>query len=327
MIRSLILVLCTLIAATTTPIEFASAHDFGLAQVEVQLLKDSSISIRAKAASVVSLVTPKVPESCTIKRSSQQFPFRTLQLVEWKVVCKRDTPATDSELVLPWKIEGALLLNKSDTQMRSLYQTASGGVIRVPFTFLVKPTYSVVRTIIRYVKLGMDHILTGADHLAIVVCLSLIATGWRLVSLITAFTIGHSITLALGYLGWLKVPSLPLEATIALSVAFLAREVVLQKKSHTGSAAIIVCFGLLHGLGFASFLGGVGLPSGSVVLGLFSFNLGVEIGQIVFLAVLMLLLAIIARLPMDGRRFRQAIGIVIGSLAVAVTLGRVAAIV
>jgi hydrogenase/urease accessory protein HupE len=141
-----------------------------------------------------------------------------------------------------------------------------------------------------YLGLGIDHILSGADHLLFVFALLLlIRDRWRLVTAITAFTIAHSLTLAAAVLGWIVVPAPPVEAVVALSIMFLASE--LRKRDETDQRlserypwAIAFAFGLLHGLGFASALLEIGLPKGDVPLALFSFNLGVEIGQLMFIA-------------------------------------------
>jgi hypothetical protein len=146
-----------------------------------------------------------------------------------------------------------------------------------------------------YFRLGVEHILFGVDHLLFVTGLVLIVRrAWRLAKTITAFTAAHSITLALATLGFVQVPPAPVEATIALSIAFLARELV---RSWRGEAGITVrhpwvvafAFGLLHGFGFAGALAEVGLPQHDIPLALLLFNLGVEAGQLIFIAALLAL--------------------------------------
>jgi len=139
-----------------------------------------------------------------------------------------------------------------------------------------------------YLWLGMQHILGGYDHLLFLVCLMLIAgTGRRILFTITGFTIAHSVTLVLSALGVVHVPIPPVEAAIALSIVFLAVEIVRgDPKSLTYRYPIAVSssFGLLHGFGFAAVLGETGLPQTEITAALFFFNVGVEIGQIVFVA-------------------------------------------
>jgi len=137
-----------------------------------------------------------------------------------------------------------------------------------------------------YLTLGVKHILEGYDHLLFLVCLMLIAgTGRRILITITGFTIAHSITLALSALGLIHVPVPPVEAAIALSIVFLAVEIVRGDKSsltYRYPIAVASTFGLLHGFGFAAVLGETGLPQTEIPAALFFFNLGVELGQIIF---------------------------------------------
>jgi hydrogenase/urease accessory protein HupE len=154
----------------------------------------------------------------------------------------------------------------------------------------------VVRT---YTNLGISHILLGFDHLLFVLALMLIVDGTRtLVGTITAFTVAHSITLALATLGVLDVPGPPVEALIALSIVFVAREIIEVRQgrpSLTQRAPWIVAFGfgLLHGLGFAGALAEVGLPPASVPLALLFFNVGVEVGQLTFIGVVLVSTALV----------------------------------
>jgi len=141
-----------------------------------------------------------------------------------------------------------------------------------------------------YTTLGIEHILTGFDHLCFVLALVLIVGfNRRLLWTVTAFTLAHSITLALATLGVIHIPRPPVEATIALSIVFVANEIVQQQRGRLGLAArrpwlIAFCFGLLHGLGFAGALAEIGLPANSIPLALLFFNIGVEIGQLMFIA-------------------------------------------
>jgi len=163
------------------------------------------------------------------------------------------------------------------------------------FTVTSSPRHlDVVKT---YTLLGIGHILLGFDHLLFVLALLLIVDGTRrLIAAITAFTIAHSITLALASLGVLHVPGPPVEALIALSIVFVAAEIVHGRQGRPGLTQqypwiVAFAFGLLHGLGFASALAEVGLPRNSIPLALLFFNVGVEIGQLIFIAAALLLIA------------------------------------
>ena len=145
-----------------------------------------------------------------------------------------------------------------------------------------------------YFALGVEHILGGIDHLLFVLCLLLIVEGkWLLVKTITAFTVAHSITLALATLGFVSVPQAPVEAVIALSILFLAVELVKQQQGKSDLAMrapwiVAFIFGLLHGFGFAGALSEIGLPQADIPLALLMFNVGVEAGQLLFIAAVLL---------------------------------------
>lgn len=153
-------------------------------------------------------------------------------------------------------------------------------------------TWQVAKT---YAALGIEHILMGIDHLLFVVGLMIIVRSTRsLIKTVTAFTVAHSITLALATLGYASVPTNPLNAAIALSILFLGVEVVRLWQGQTSFTLrhpwiVAFAFGLLHGFGFASGLTTVGLPSGDIPLALLAFNVGVEIGQLAFVLIALLL--------------------------------------
>lgn len=144
-----------------------------------------------------------------------------------------------------------------------------------------------------YFLLGVEHILGGIDHLLFVLALMLlIRDRWMLLTTITAFTFAHSITLAGAALGYLSLPQKPVEATIALSIAFVASELARsrpgrQRTSETYPWLVAFAFGLLHGFGFAGALKEIGLPQTDVPLALLTFNLGVEAGQVLFVAAIL----------------------------------------
>ena len=170
--------------------------------------------------------------------------------------------------------------------------------------------------------LGVEHILSGIDHLLFVLALMLLVRDpWMLLKTITAFTIAHSVTLTGAALGYLSLPQAPVEAVIALSIAFVARELILMKPgerrlSEAYPWAVAFSFGLLHGFGFAGALKEIGLPHGDVPLALFTFNLGVEAGQLVFVAAILALYRgamIMTRFPLLP--LRTAMAYCIGAVA------------
>jgi hydrogenase/urease accessory protein HupE len=146
-----------------------------------------------------------------------------------------------------------------------------------------------------YLAHGIEHILLGVDHLLFVLGLVLLVNNlWMLIKTITAFTVAHSITLALATFGYASIPVAPLNATIALSILFLGPEIVRARRGGTNLTIrqpwiVAFAFGLLHGFGFASGLSQMGLPQSEIPLALFSFNAGVELGQLGFVAMVLLL--------------------------------------
>ena len=182
-----------------------------------------------------------------------------------------------------------------------------------------------------YVVEGMRHILFGADHLLFVLGLLLIVRDrWMLVKTVTAFTVAHSITLAIATLGYAQAPALPLNAAIALSILFLGPEIVRVWRGETSFTirhpwVVAFAFGLLHGFGFASALTSAGLPQSDIPIALFSFNVGVEIGQLAFVGLVLALERSFRVLEVHWPRWVQALpGYTVGALGAFWTIQRVA---
>jgi hydrogenase/urease accessory protein HupE len=179
-----------------------------------------------------------------------------------------------------------------------------------------------------YTVLGIEHILTGFDHLLFVLgLLFLVGYGRRLVWTITAFTLAHSVTLALGALGWLVLRPPPVEATIALSIMLVAGEALHKEQtlSRRWPALVAFLFGLVHGLGFAGALKQFGLPDNHLAVALLTFNVGVEIGQLLVVLAAWLLVRALAPWPRIAR-LRTALLYTMGSIAAYWSIGRVVAI-
>ena len=207
------------------------------------------------------------------------------------------------------------------------------------YSFIIQPgekketipfAYSALDTIKGYILLGVKHIMLGMDHLLFVLALLLITKGTRrLLVTITAFTIAHSITLSLSALGHLSLPGPPVEAVIALSIVFLAMEIILDQQGKATLTSrkpwvVAFTFGLLHGLGFASALTAVGLPQTHIPLALAFFNVGVELGQLFFIAIMLLLIKAIS-IKKDWPVFVKKIpAYAIGSMAAFWLIERVA---
>jgi len=171
--------------------------------------------------------------------------------------------------------------------------------------FVVEAAPRALEVAATYLVLGVEHILGGIDHLLFVLALLILVKGKRrLITTVTAFTLAHSLTLAGATLGFVHVPGPPVEATIALSIVFVAAEIIHGRQGRAGLTEkfpwiVAFTFGLLHGFGFASALNEVGLPQSAIPVALLFFNVGVEVGQLLFIASVF---AIIALARMAARR-------------------------
>jgi len=218
--------------------------------------------------------------------------------------------------VQTWTVRAGALRGQT-LRIRALEGTMTDALVRIQFadgtswTQRLTPSIPAAAVPLRespltvagvYFKLGVEHILLGIDHLLFVFALLIIARGtWQLVKTITAFTVAHSITLGLATLGTVHVPQKPTEALIALSIAFLATEIVRGRSGRQGMAwrapwIVAFAFGLLHGFGFAGALAEAGLPEAHVPVALLFFNVGVEAGQLVFVAVVLAGLTLLRRI-------------------------------
>jgi len=170
-------------------------------------------------------------------------------------------------------------------------------------SFRIEPRPTALSVASTYLGMGIEHILTGYDHLLFLFAmLALVRNFSRLIGVITAFTVAHSITLALASLQIVQLPRPPIEALIALSIMVVATEAVKMWRGETGITArypwaVVFPFGLLHGLGFAGALLDAGLPQRDVPLALLAFNVGVECGQLIFIAALLSGAHLIQRIP------------------------------
>jgi hydrogenase/urease accessory protein HupE len=221
-------------------------------------------------------------------------------------------------LVRVERLDGTVLVARVEPAHPSLFLAAS------PSKWSLAGTYFV---------LGVEHILLGIDHLLFVLALlMLVKGGRRLIGTITAFTVAHSITLAAATLGWVNVPGAPVEAVIALSIVFVAAEIVHGWRGQEGVTArapwiVALVFGLLHGFGFAGALHEVGLPDHAIPLALFLFNVGVEVGQLLFVAAVLVLLGLARQAVSEIPRWAVlAPAYAIGAVAMTWTLQRAASL-
>ena len=196
----------------------------------------------------------------------------------------------------PWRLDGARFINELSPDPENVQSLRPGPLgIDVPLALAKPPPRDLATSASLYIYEGIVHIWFGWDHLLFVLCLCFLLSGRQLIAVITAFTLGHSLTLALSYFDLVAVPIAPVESLIAFSILLMARQVLLSKPHENTEAAlqtflIITAFGLLHGLGFASALSELGASDAEKWPALIFFNLGVEIGQIVFVGVMTVLI-------------------------------------
>jgi len=211
----------------------------------------------------------------------------------------------DNTFVEEWSVKCAGGLTGGTIQIAGLNATMTDVLVRLErmdgttqvtrltraaASFTVEAAPRVTQVAATYLRLGVEHILTGWDHLLYILAMLLLVRGWRRVVLtMSAFTLTHSLTLTAAELGWVHVPQRPVEACIALSILFVASEIVRARTGQSGLTerwpwAISFTFGLLHGFGFAGALSEVGLPQKAIPVALLFFNAGVEVGQMIFIA-------------------------------------------
>lgn len=242
----------------------------------------------------VSTADPIWPEGCTTLSDGRQAMGPRIQY-SYTLRCTAPFSA-DAVIKTPWAVDGITFITSvdGDLQQSALPGTRTGA--DVPIGGEAEMTRSFEDIVTYYVWQGIIHIWMGWDHLAFVLCLCLIASGRQLIWLVTAFTLGHSISLALAFFDVIAVPIPPMEAVIAFSIALMAREALLGKQAGRRATLVVSLFGLLHGLGFASALRNLGVQEGEQVAGLIFFNIGVEVGQLVFVGAMTLLLLALTRI-------------------------------
>ena len=253
---------------------------------------------------------------------------------------------TGSASVQTWRIKAIDPLRGQSVRLVGLERTMTDALVRAEFAdgttwtqrltpqqpaMVIPAGQSGLMVAGLYLKLGLEHILLGFDHLLFVLALLIITQGtWRLVKTITAFTIAHSITLALATLGFVQVPQAPVEAVIALSIVFVAAEIIRGSNGREGLTTrapwiVAFAFGLLHGFGFAGALSEMGLPQGQIPVALLFFNLGVEAGQLLFIAAVLSVMAVVRLLRTPLPRWVEwAPAYAIGSVAMCWVIQRVA---
>jgi hydrogenase/urease accessory protein HupE len=270
----------------------------------------------------------ELPSSCE-NRSAPRGEFTSGSFTQrWTVKC---SGGLNGETI---RIAG-LSATMTDVLVRLERRDGTTQVVRLspalPW-FIVEASPGKMQVAATYMRLGIEHILGGIDHLLYILAMLLLVKGWRRVVLtMTAFTATHSVTLSAAALGFVNVPQPPVEATIALSIVFVASEIARARLGRSGLTerwpwAVSFIFGLLHGFGFAGGLNEVGMPQNAIPVALLFFNVGVEIGQLIFVAGVLGLLALLRRLRISvPRRLEFVPPYAIGGVAAFWVIQRLAA--
>ncbi|WP_224244206.1 HupE/UreJ family protein [Hyalangium gracile] len=279
-----------------------AAHQFAPALLSLEEVSASDIEVSWKQPIVRvqgSQLRPVLPIACTGVGAPAVRKEGTGMRATWRLRCPEGLAGKTVGVEGIASSQADVLLRITLRDGRQLRQVLTA---KAP-SFEVRAGSGRLGVLRDYATLGVEHILTGWDHLLFVLGLVLLV-GWgsRLLWTVTAFTLGHSVTLGLASLGLVTVPQAPMEAAIALSIYVLAVELTRRRegqRTFTQRAPWLVAsgFGLLHGLGFAGALSEVGLPPAEIPLSLFSFNAGIELGQLVFISAVLLLTAALRRLP------------------------------
>lgn len=305
MSRSLLLGVAVVVVCGAAETHRAAAHEVRPAHLNITEISDGRYLVQWKVPASGNqrlAIDPVFDKSC-VRADDQVDGFAGGASVRsWYITCSAGLADTEIEFTnLPSTMIDVLV---QITFLDGRYHT---GIVRPSAPRFDVPARDSEASIFSdYLVFGIEHILFGWDHLLFVLGLTILVTDTRrLVWAITGFTVAHSITLTAAMLDVIRVPGPPVEAVIALSIVLLAVETIRRRKSDLESLAtrspwlISIVIGLVHGLGFAGALSEYGLPAHAKLVSLFAFNLGVEVGQLSFIAALLVLGVLIRRF--DGR--------------------------
>lgn len=316
------LLFIALAVAATLPLEYrASAHPMAPALYDLRVSKSGEGTLTWKtptARPIGSRLQPLVPEACTRTEPA------TRDIVDSGGAMVETQPLKCDLSKLEGLTLGVSGIESSKVTVVVRYSGPDGDVARGLLskdepTFVVPPKQERSSVVKSYLELGFEHLISGFDHIVFVLGL-LVLIGWnrKLLWAITAFTLGHSLTLALAVLGVINLPSRLIEIAIAVTIMIVALEI-----KSSGTSALVrrpwfwpACFGLLHGMGFASALAETGVPKGEVPLALFSFNVGIELGQLAVVFAAAITIALLRTIAPPLQRLPRSVpAYVIGSLA------------
>ncbi|GLP96398.1 HupE/UreJ family protein [Paraferrimonas sedimenticola] len=309
----------------------AVAHDIGVSKAELIESANHNYQLRVytPAMAATRFSSPQLPDGFEFTknpRGSQQGPWKLFDFSAERALVAGD------EIHLAWERDGLMLTAYwlDGSQASQLFKNQAG-VITLSMAQLSAGSGSWQDAAVRYLSLGVEHILLGLDHLLFVLGLLWIVRGTgALVKTITAFTVAHSITLGLATFGYLTLRPAPVEACIALSIVFLAVEILRARDgqmglTHRSPWLVAFAFGLLHGLGFAGALSEIGLAQSEIPLALLFFNVGVEIGQLLFVCAVLVMVSFGRKLKLATPRYVKVLPVYcLGGLSAYWLLTRIA---
>ncbi len=294
------------------------AHQTGLSYIVISELESKNIKVLYKKPLSDTRgedITIRYPKVCSQPKLLSDTIENGFILRDYQLDCKKEGLMQQRVWIdgLLSKDRGVLIsYEKDDFKMTALLRATT------PFIHITKES-SGLELFKEYVLLGIEHIWSGYDHLLFVLSLILLSPSFKkLLWSVTGFTLAHSITLAFGILGIINVGIAYIEAMIAMSILFLARELMVNRetftKRHLGVVAFI--FGLLHGFGFSSVLRSIGLPQDEIPLSLLAFNIGIELGQLLFIFAVTFILYLLKRhIKLNELKIRTVLAYVVGILS------------
>ena len=269
----------------------ADAHAHGLDPVGVALVEspDGSVVVRVDSPSPMprgATVEIALPADCGLDGPRARRTSAARAVEEWRYTCASPLARRSLRVEgLPPDLDAVVRIELRGGSVHRTVARAADPAVELP---ALASTWA---TLEQSLRLGVHHLFTGIDHVLFVAGLVLVARRWRsIVAALTAFTIGHSVTLCAAVLGWIELPTAIAEVGIALSIVLLATRVIQSSAPEPPRRAALLAagMGLLHGLGFAGALTRSGLPQNDVPLVLFGFNLGIELGQLALVAAIAL---------------------------------------
>ena len=333
-------------ASDQLTIDLTFSGEAFLADIDLSTLSDTDDSANAAVYDALRALPPQVlaaridssfatlAETFTIMAAGRPLPVElaTIEVAdEVDSELARDTrlrlrsplPGTDEAISIQWQpAMGALLVRQMGAGSNPEYSDylPSGGTSQA-FTLDRASDIALTSVITKYIHSGIIHIVpAGLDHILFVIGLLAYGLSWRgLIFQVSLFTVAHTITLAAASLGLISVPGSIVEPLIALSIAWIGIENIMKKSGRVAvsRSAVVFAFGLLHGLGFASVLADFGLPQSAFIVALVSFNLGVEIGQlIIVIPIFFLLRTLKLREPQFRRGFQIPVSAVISAIGI-----------